>query len=170
MNQIAVLGQAASQATGTVNLPTIKDVVLFNKVAICELLKANGYQGAQIDYNGGGDEGHVGNVMYTLATTPNESAENSSVQIERLEVQVQRLDLTYNAATAQYDRAIRTQTVTLASAMDDFCWDVVQHHGHSHFWDNEGGQGTITIDAVAGTFSHHHEDNYIATEEHDYAG
>lgn len=64
-------------------------------------------------------------------------------------------------------RLLDEEDKPLSDQIEVLVWDTIDEMGHSGFWNNEGGQGTMKIDVAAGTIVLVHGNNGEDTRDYD---
>ena len=111
------------------------------KAVLCDALTARGIATVSIGYDGEGDSGQVNDIT---ALDPDRQSVSLDPPVS--------LALHKSEQPTSYD--------TLYEALDDFAWMALQAY-HDGFVNNDGGCGTITIDAAKRTVTVDHNDRVI---------
>ena len=132
-----------------------------NKAAILAALKGASIDEVEVKYEGSGDDGGIADVDYVHAR--GEDAKIDGVMVEYLGWGWVR-----DPSTGRSCQSVKTEAIELDEAVRELCDDAIALMGHSGWEDNDGGCGTLTIDAVEGTVVLEHTDYFTdsSTEEH----
>ena len=122
---------------------TVKDVETRCKAAFLPLLLEHGVTRVEIHYDGGGDEGSVGEV---LAFAGDAAAVLPAILCDHYAL--------------RYDGRVESRAMQLEDVLGAFAENAVCDH-HNGWENGEGAHGTISIDVAGGTVSLTHNERFI---------
>lgn len=130
---------------------TAADPILsHNRTILLDALRAAGAASAVISYSGYGDSGNANEISIL-------DAEGREVNANQT-VHVMRKDARY--VDGQWQSSHVLADMSLRDALDAFADRAVGRY-HPGFENNEGGDGEITFDCIAGTVCMAHRDHYV---------
>lgn len=121
-----------------------------NKLAILGAMQAAGIKVATVEYTGEGDSGNGVDV----------SVEGGFQLATDTQVDVLVESSSWNAVERHWDSQETVKTMSLAEALEQFVDDLIDEH-HSGYENNDGGGGSVTLDAAEGTVSYEKYDYYV---------
>ena len=113
-----------------------------NKATVFSLLKAGGVAVVMVDYNGGGDNGQIDNVLAFGAKPESGPTPEMALPEGKVTLRVPSFD----------NPNAQEQTFSLREAIEELCWMVLgsRHPG----WEiNDGGEGVFILDVARGTIN-----------------
>lgn len=113
---------------------------------IFDELKALGVASITANYSGQGDSGQFDGI----------TAHNADGSV--LEIDLDK-PVGEEIALRVKDRLLNREFKTLSNRIAQLVWDTVDAEGHSGFWNNEGGEGTLEIDVAEQTITLNHTDH-----------
>ncbi|WP_337847801.1 DUF6878 family protein [Sphingomonas sp.] len=135
--------EARIRAEVAVQHASVTEVTARCKAAFLPLLLEHGVTRVEIYYDGGGDEGSVGDV---LAFAGDEATVLPAILCDHFAL--------------QYSGAVESRTMQLEDALSAFAENAVCDH-HCGWENGEGAHGTITIDVATGTVNLTHNERFI---------
>ena len=63
-----------------------------------------------------------------------------------------------------------TQELPLRDALEEFCEQLIDFHGHRGYENNDGGSGDVRIEVEGGTYTHGHNDYYVESSSSIHEG
>lgn len=111
------------------------------KRRLLKALRARGIARVQIEYDGEGDSGQIGEI----------TAHDARGKI---------VALNHPIRLALRDGERPTRYGSLGGAIDDLAWTILGHY-HDGFVNNDGGFGTISIDVAEATVTLDHNDRVV---------
>lgn len=124
-----------------------------NKKSIIDALRGvQGVNSVVVGYSGGGDSGQVDAIN---------AVNDEGDRIELPETKIRFIDIRWSWMMdkgVSYD--LREDEKSLGDAIESLFWHVLGEL-HDGWENNDGGQGEFTINVTDGTFSLHHEQNYV---------
>lgn len=138
--------KAAIVAVIETGLTAVQDVEARCKAAFLPLLREHGIARVEIYYDGGGDEGSVGDVF---AYRDDASAELPTILCDHFAL--------------EFNGSVTTRTIALEDALSAFAENAVCTHYCG--WENgEGAHGIIGIDVASGSVTLTHNTRFIDYE------
>ena len=140
----------------------IKSSCLVQTLAnVCEKLKEHGVDLVTTRYSGGGDSGD-----YEPAIS---YANKEEVSIPSVEVKKLRPVIKWDTETKGWVGVeVEEKTGVLLDVVETLMAEAVEIR-HSGWYDNDGGQGEVTLDVEKKEINVHHGDHFIATHWDDYS-
>ncbi|AXV94631.1 hypothetical protein GO300_01042 [Ralstonia solanacearum] len=132
------------------NTQTTDPVQSYNRAVLLDALRAVGAATAVISYFGYGDSGNANEIQIYDAGSEEVSGDQT--------VSIMREDARY--VDGQWQSTHAMVDMSLRDALDAFGDRAVSFH-HPGFENNEGGDGEITFDCIAGTVLMAHRDHYF---------
>ncbi|QKL61258.1 hypothetical protein HI808_06030 [Ralstonia solanacearum] len=130
--------------------PTTDPVLSHNRTVLLDALHAAGAATAVISYSGYGDSGNANEIQILDAGGQAVTGDQT--------VSLMREDARY--VDGQWQSTHALTDMSLRDALDAFGDRAVSLH-HPGFENNEGGDGEITFDCIAGTVCMAHRDHYV---------
>ena len=150
MTQQLTSDQSASEAAIVaeieIGLTAVQDVEARSKTAFLPLLREHGIARVEIHYDGGGDEGSMGDVF---AYRDDASAELPAILCDHFAL--------------EYNGSVTTRTIDLEDALSAFAENAVCTH-HCGWENGEGAHGIIGIDVASGSVTLTHNTRFIDYE------
>ena len=156
--------------------PTRLALIGLQKSVLLSAMKKHGIQQLTVTYHGGGDSGDISDVSAwsRVAGLPNSNSERAFDMLANSDTITQQADLSkididaypnilkkYDQESKQWVSNPEVKTISLNEAVDDLTWDAIEVSGHSGWQNNEGGGGTLTLDASKSTLELEHYDNIV---------
>lgn len=116
-----------------------------NIQAVAKVLAQAGAASAVISYYGGGDSGDINQVEVNW---PEGVTEEPIPEVSYTQENVTHL----NGQRVSSEKVV---TAKLESALEHIIWEVIDDAGHSGFENNEGGEGSLVIDATGNAWLDH---------------
>lgn len=138
--------EAAIIAEIETGLTTVQDVEARCKTAFLPLLREHGIARVEVHYDGGGDEGSVGDVF---AYRDDASAELPTILCDHFAL--------------EYNGSVTTRTIDLEDALSAFAENAVCTH-HCGWENGEGAHGIVGIDVASGFVTLTHNTRFIDYE------
>lgn len=130
--------------------PTTDPVLSHNRTVLLDALRAAGAATAVISYSGYGDSGNANEIQILDAGGQAVTGDQT--------VSLMREDARY--VDGQWQSTHALTDMSLRDALDAFGDRAVSLH-HPGFENNEGGDGEITFDCIAGTVCMAHRGHYV---------
>lgn len=134
------------------------DALHENRERLLAALSALSIQTAVIDYSGGGDSGDVSELV---VSPPEQMTQVTQATVILRCVRGEWRD-------GKYHPIVEDQPVLLRQALEDFTLDWV-NATHGGWENNDGGQGTVTINVADNTFVLEHTEFYTESHSYEYA-
>lgn len=134
------------------------NALLENRHRLLAALRELEAQSATIDYSGGGDSGDIS----TVAVFPSERMDSLAQAMVVLRcVRGEWRD-------GHYQPIVEDRSVALSQALEDFTLEWV-NSTHGGWENNDGGQGTVTIDVTENTFNLEHTEFYTESTGYEHS-
>lgn len=144
----------------TVSAPVpaiIAEVFAENKKRYIAALKAAGASRAVVEYDGCGDDGKI------------ESTEVIDIPADS-DAKVTILALKYVQSGSTHVRIAVDVEMPIEDALTELWEQVLEHYGHGDYENGEGGCGTLTYRVESDSVTLEHNERFVDSEEHTYAG
>lgn len=128
------------------------------KAAIFAKLSRLKIASVDITYDGCGD----GGCIETLTAF---GADKRELTLPDKPVAIQLVSSTWDTKTTSYNKGLVKRTVPLREAIENWCYDLLEEH-FAGWENNEGSDGTITINVLNKTVVMHHDENVMQTINH----
>lgn len=150
-------------------IPTNREeAIKYNKGVFNFFLKQAGATRVSIQYNGGGDEGHIEQVtVYKPMAKPKKDGESEEeVDVSKIEASIYSISTEYCPNTkGGWKTNIATKTDTLDKLLDEFAYELLEDQPFD--WvNNEGGFGTLEYDVATNKFTMDHSQRIETVEHH----
>ena len=140
----------------------IKSSCLVQTLAnVCEKLKEHGIDLVTTQYSGGGDSGDYEPAIFY--------ANKEKVSVPSVEVTKFRPVIKWDTETKGWVAVkVEEETGDLLDVVEEIMAEAVEVR-HAGWYDNDGGQGEVTLDVEKKTINVHHGDRYVETRWDEYS-
>jgi len=126
-----------------------------NLTELCARLRKFGIAIIDIDYDGSGDSGCINDVQALDAT-------NAPIVLSDEPVSITLIESVWSQAKKRYVEQTTTRDVKLKDAIEEWCYDILEHHFPG--WEiDDGSCGTATLDIAKGAGRLRHGTRVIET-------
>ncbi len=167
--------------SNTEESPTRLALIGLQKSVLLSAMKKHGIQQLKVTYDGYGGSGDISDVSAwsRVAGLPNSNSERAFDMFANSDTIIQQADLSkididaypnilkkYDQESKQWVSTPEVKTISLVRAVENLTWKAIAVSGHSGWAIEEGGGGTLTLDASKETVNLEHYDNIV---EQDYS-
>lgn len=132
-------------------------VIKLNTISLIKWMRSNQIENVSVTYSGGGDSGEVEEV-----DIPEGKSDNRILWIESANKYILKADISQNLENIAYELTLKS----VGSALEDMTFEMIDSIGHGGWENNDGGQGTFSINSEAAMATLSHGSNF--TEEKTY--
>jgi len=126
----------------------------FNKQVLLETLRPLSAKDVVVTYAGNADSGQIDEVDVTPDT----------IDPDTIQVLMAGVHHMWNQETGTHVSSLVLESRDLRSALSDFCDEAIHIAGHDGYENNDGGQGTLTINVHDGAVDLEHTDFYTESD------
>lgn len=146
----------AKLATTDLAIADCKEATLLsgNAAMIARAMRSAGAKKLEMSYEGSGDSGDV--VDISILDGADIPIKNDTLP----NVEISLVKRRYDEATDKWIDVVSSEACSFDVAASYLLDDVIEHFDHSGYENNDGGRGTLTLDAVTGELELEHSDYY----------
>jgi hypothetical protein len=122
-----------------------------NKQSLLAVLKSIGAKNATVTYSGGGDSGYANNVLA-------QSMDGTEIVLTGTAISL--LSNGHIFVSGKWRENTTIKEFSLEEALAEYSMEVLGHH-HLGWENNEGGEGEVVFDPVAGEARLNHNEFYV---------